>query len=420
AYIEGMQNGRALLDVGRRALKLGKPLLIWKGGVTEQGAHAAASHTANLTGSYDFYQAMFKQAGIVEIQEIHEAVDYIHGFESRRFPAGRRVAVMSGSGGSAIVFADAAERAGLHLTTLREDTQRKLWEVVPEIGAVHNPVDFTAGYITAENTERFGKAVKAVLDDTSVEAVCVNFATAVGSGCTAGAQVLKELMRHRVKPVVVFLSTPASESGDALRIFAEARIPVLPTPGRAAKVIAMLATYREAQTRNDDSASSAAPEPHHADYRSALIETAFSTLSEADSKALLKRIGIATTHDVVVRSIDDVPLQSLMPPWVVKVVSPDIAHKTEVGAVKLNLRTREELAAGIREVLDNARSLAPSARIDGVLVSEMLSGGFELIAGAVNDVVFGPVIVVGAGGIHAEILRDTACRLAPFDERTGR
>jgi len=182
----------------------------------------------------------------------------------------------------------------------------------------------------------------------------------------------------------------------------------------------MLATYREAQTRNDDSASSAAPEPHHADYRSALIETAFSTLSEADSKALLKRIGIATTHDVVVRSIDDVPLQSLIPPWVVKVVSPDIAHKTEVGAVKLNLRTREELAAGIREVLDSARSLAPGARIDGVLVSEMLSGGFELIAGAVNDVVFGPVIVVGAGGIHAEVLRDTACRLAPFDERTGR
>ncbi len=425
AYIEGLQNGRALLDVGRRALERGKPLLVWKGGVTEQGAHAAASHTANLTGSYDYYRAMFRQAGIIEIQEIHEAVDYLRAFGARRFPGGRKVAVMGGSGGSAIVFADAGERAGLTLAKFSEETERRLWEVVPEIGAVHNPVDFTAGYITGTNTERFAKAVQAVLDEPNVEALCVNFATSSGAGCRAGAQVLSELVQHSSKPVVVFLSTPPSESADALPFFAQARIPVLPSPARAARAIAVLCTYREAQVRNAEGTSAfAVDEGMAAAERFPRLTAAAGTLSEADSKAVLESIGIAVTRDLLVSSIEDVPLKShsgfLTPPYAVKIVTPDIAHKTEIGGVKLNLRTREELAIAIAEVLDNARTLAPQARIDGVIVSEMLSGGFELIAGAVNDVVFGPVIVVGAGGIHAEILGDTACRLAPFDARTAR
>jgi acetyltransferase len=118
--------------------------------------------------------------------------------------------------------------------------------------------------------------------------------------------------------------------------------------------------------------------------------------------------------------VEDVPFEQLTPPLVVKIASPDIPHKTEIGGVKLNIRTREALATAIDEVLLNARAGAPQARVDGVLVSEMLTGGFELLAGAVNDVVFGPVIVVAAGGIYAEILDDSACRLAPFDEHTAR
>lgn len=166
--------------------------------------------------------------------------------------------------------------------------------------------------------------------------------------------------------------------------------------------------------------ASAAPPRGDAAYRSPLLARAAGALSEADSKAILEHVGIAITRDILVQCIDDFPPQALTPPFAVKVVSPDILHKTEVGGVKLNLRTRDELDAGIREVLDNARAHAPHARIEGVIISEMLSGGFELIAGAVNDVVFGPVIVVGAGGIHAELIRDTSCRLAPFDERTAR
>ena len=414
AYIEGLSNARRLLDVGRRALAVGKPLIVWKGGVTEEGARAAASHTANLTGSYDFYQALFKQAGIIEISEIHEAVDCIKALESRKLPAGRRVAVMGGSGGSAIVFADAAERSGLTLSALTEETQRKLSEVVPDIGAVHNPVDFTAGYITAGNTVRFGTAVQAVLDDRGVDAVCVNFATTGGAGCNACAEVLAQIAPRTRKPLLVFLSTPPDEAGEALRIFAQARIAVLPSPVRVARAIAALAALREARARNsehDALDSSCSEMPTIAPGGS---------LSEPDAKAVFERIGIAVTRDVLVRRADDVPFEAFAWPVAVKIASPDIPHKTEIGGVRLGLRSREALEAAIREVLDNARSMAPAARIDGVIVSEMVTEGFELLAGMVNDAVCGPVVVIGAGGIYAEVFSDMACRLAPFDVVTAR
>lgn len=203
-YIEGLENARALLDVGRRALALGKPLLVWKGGVTDEGARAAATHTANLTGSYDYYRALFQQAGIVEIRELHEAADYIKAFEAQRLPRGRRVAVMGGSGGSAIVFADAAAQSGLALATFAEATKRKLREVVPDIGAVHNPVDFTAGYIAGGNADKFGTALRAVLDDEGVDAACINFATTAAPACRVGAEVLAREVETATKPVFVF------------------------------------------------------------------------------------------------------------------------------------------------------------------------------------------------------------------------
>jgi acetyltransferase len=385
---------------------------LWKGGVTEQGAKAAASHTANLTGSYEFYQAVFKQAGIIEIAEVHEAVDLVKAFEARKFPRGRRVAVMGGSGGSAIVFADAAARSGLTFSTLSEHTRNTLSKVVPDIGAVDNPVDFTAGYIAGGNASNFETAVTAVLDDADVDAVCINFATTAGTACLAGAQVLSAIVENTTKPIFVFLSTPPNETGNGLFVLEEAKIPVLGSPVRVARAIAALAMYREARERvaadSDEPELSAMP-----------VVRPRGTLSEVDSKAVLERAGISITRDTIVRCVDDVRFEALNPPLAVKIVSPDIPHKTQVGGVKLNIYTRSDLERALAEVLDNARSLAPEARIESVMVSEMLGEGFELLAGVVNDAIFGPVVVVGAGGIYAETLRDTACRLAPFGEPTA-
>ncbi|NYE23148.1 acetate--CoA ligase family protein [Pigmentiphaga litoralis] len=421
AYIEGTSDGRALLDVGRRALAAGKPVLLWKGGVTEQGARAAASHTASMTGSYDFYRAMFKQTGIVEIAELHEAVDYLRAFAPAKYPAGRGVVVMGVSGGSAIVFADAGERVGMDMIELSPETQARLAEVVPNIGAVHNPIDLTAGYFSKANQDKLELALRAALDDPKAASICVNLATTGKSGCLAAAEVFRKVARDTDKPIVVFSSAPASEVGDALRILDEARIPVFASPSRAARALAVLATYRERQlsiaadtgARLDDAAVVIDPSL-------AAILGAGGALSEAQSKALLEAAGVPVTKDIIVQDARAAELDSASFPVVVKIVSQDIPHKTEVGGVKVGIADRAALTAAIDEVLGNARQHVPDARIDGVLVAPMIRGGFELIAGVVNDEVFGPVVVVGAGGIYAELLKDTSCRLAPFGIDTAR
>jgi len=420
AYIEGTEDGRALLDVGRRALARGKPVLFWKGGVTAQGARAAASHTASMTGVYDFYRAVFEQTGIVEVREIHEAVDFLKALDGGKYPAGNGVGVMGVSGGSAIVFADAGEPEGLSLSELGEETQHRLAEVVPNIGAVHNPIDLTAGYFSEANKAKLEAAVRATLDDPGVHSVCVNLATTGKSGSLAAADVLGRLATASPKPIVVFSSAPASQVGEALRLFAAASIPVLPSPSRAAKSIAMLHRYGRARERAHLAESRVTPESHSA----ALAEWPAHgpegcSLSERDSKRILAAAGIPVSEDVIVDGAGGGVFDSMKAPLVVKIVSMDIPHKTEAGGVKVGIRTREELDLAIVEVLRNARKHVPNARIEGVLVSEMVQGGFELIAGVVNDAVFGPVVVVGAGGIYAEVLGDSACRLAPFDEATA-
>lgn len=419
AYIEGTSDGRALLEIGRRATALGKPVLLWKAGVTEQGALAAASHTASMTGSYDFYRALFKQTGIVEIREMHEAVDFLKALEGSKFPEGTGAAVMGVSGGSAIVFADAGEPEGLMLCELGEETQQKLMKVVPNIGAVHNPIDLTAGYFSAGNAQKLESAVRATLDDPAVSSLCVNLATTGSAGSLAAAEVLSRVAATTSKPIVVFSSAPKTQVMDALKAFQEAKIPVFPSPSRAAKSIAMLTRFRLAQVsiRRAGSASGeeAAIEPN------VVIDAGkHKSLSEIESKAILEAAGIPTTKDIIVQGFEESLFDKMKGPFVVKIVSPDIAHKTEIGGVMVGIRTRGELEAAINSVRENAQKHVPSARIDGVLVSEMVTEGFELIAGVVNDPAFGPVVVVGSGGIYAEVLKDSACRLAPFNRETGK
>jgi len=419
AYIEGSRDGRKLLEVGRRALAAGKPVLLWKGGVTEQGARAAASHTASMTGTYDFYKALFKQTGIIEIQELHETVDYLKALVPGKYPAGRGAAVMGVSGGSAIVFADAGERVGVTMCDLAPPTQERLAKVVPNIGAVHNPIDLTAGYFSAANQEKLAEAVRAVLADSGADSLCVNLATTGKAGSLAAAEVLGRVAKETDKPMVVFSSAPASEVGEALAHFAEAGIPVLPSPSRAARALGVLADFRQARAKL--SATIPVIDAASSDLISALEKLATQgALSETQSKSILSGAGVSVSKDVVVQGVDGSVFDHMKAPLVVKIVSKDIPHKTEIGGVKIGIQTRAELEQAIAEVLANAKARAPNAAIEGVLVSEMVRGGFELIAGVVNDEVFGPVVVVGAGGIYTEILRDTSCRIAPFGESTAR
>jgi acyl-CoA synthetase (NDP forming) len=415
SYIEGTRDGRRLFDVGRKALAARKPLLLWKGGVTEQGARAAASHTASMTGTYDFYRALYKQTGIVEVSELHQMADFVKMVQSRKVLASNRIAVMGVSGGSAIVFADAGARGGLVLADLEARTQERLAQVVPSIGAIANPVDLTAGYFAPGNEEKIRTALLAVLEDPGVDGVCINIATSGAKGSLAVAKAIGEQCREHSKPVVVFSSMPRAIVAEALDMFETAGVAVFPSPSRAATALSMLRVLNAAQSRFTESSRCAQPAVVAATADACTVQRG-RFYSERASKDLLSNAGVPVTRDVVVPPGETPDLAGMMYPAVVKIVSPDIAHKSEIGGVKLNLGSEVTVRAAVDEVLANAASLAPEAKIEGVMVSQMVIGGYELIAGVVNDEVFGPVVMVGAGGIHAEIWKDVTYRLAPIDE----
>lgn len=405
-YLEGLRDGRAFVEAGRKAMRAGKPLLVWKGGATGGGARAAASHTANLVGNYDFFRAAFEQGGMIEVRELQDVADYLEALRSPRLPRGRRLAVMGGSGGSAIVFTDAIERHGCALAQFSDSTLATLRELLPSIGSVGNPVDFTAGFIATRGPEKYAEAVRAVVCDPHVDAVCFTLATIGPKGAHQAAQVLGALAHEVDKPLFVFMALDAQSAPQAHAAFEASRIPVFSSPVSAGRAIAMLAHYGARKSRMQAGTVAQQPLPQVS------LPPAPFVLSEHASKAALRSIGVSTTHDRYFAVNDAIDAGGMTPPLVVKIVSRDILHKTELGAVRLGVGVED--APGVAaDMLDAVRAHAPDATIDGVLVCETVSNGFELLLGSVHDPAFGPVVVLGSGGVYAEALSDRTCRLAP-------
>ena len=414
-YMEGISDGRRFMAAAGRALAAGKPIVVWKAGNTRQGVKAAASHTANMTGSYDIYRAAFRQCGVIEVHEMEEAIDCIHcllAYGDR--PAGDAVAIMGGSGGSAVVFADAADQYGISFSELSPATHSVLKKVLPGTASLENPIDYAAGFITNANTPRFREAVDAVLADPAVHQLGVLFATTTGEHARNGATILAEAVQKHAKPIFAFLSVPRETTGGGMDILEKAGIPILPSPTRVAKAMKVLSDYQGARRKKQPGVAQAKTFPAK--------RYAPGTLSEHAGKEILQAWGIPVTTDrllpAAVVNAEDVVGASF--PVALKIVSRDVPHKSEIGGVHLNIRNAAELAAASRDMLDRVQRGAPAARVDGLLVSEMISDGIETIAGVVNDSVFGPVVAFGLGGMFAETLNDITYRLAPFDSETAR
>ncbi|MDB5801402.1 MAG: CoA-binding protein [Rhodocyclales bacterium] len=413
-YMEGVSDGRRLVAVAERALAAGKPIVVWKAGNSEQGVKAAASHTANMTGSYDIYRAAFRQCGIVQVHEMEEAIDCVQcllAYLDR--PAGDDVAIMGGSGGSAVVFSDAADEFGIRLSTLAPATLALLQKVLPNTASLENPVDYAAGFITDANTPRFRTAVNAVLADAAVHQLGVLFATTTGEQARNGATVLAEAVKKHNKPVFTFLSVPRETMGGGMEILEQAAIPILPSPGRVVKAMHVLAEYQRARKKTRTPIGD----------RPASIGKRYApgTASEHESKEILKTFGIPVTSDRLLpaASVSAAQLADIVFPVALKIVSRDIPHKSEIGGVRLNIRDAAELSAAADEMLKSVRAAAPTAKLDGLLASPMIVDGVETIVGVVNDSVFGPVVAFGLGGIFAETLKDVTYRLAPFELETA-
>ena len=414
AYLEGIQDGRAFMASAQRALYAGKPVVVLKGGNSRQGSRVATSHTASMTGSYDIYRAAFGQCGVIEVRDVDDAVDTLRALTCARLPRGRNVAVIGGSGGAAVNFSDAADAFGLTLTPLAAKTQAILEKVLPSIATIENPVDYTAGFLTPANMPRFQQALQALLDDPEVHQVGLLLGTGSGPGVANLARVTAAAAARSDKPV--FACSSSAIARDNVDCFAQAGITVLSTPRRMAACMGRLADYaqatRKGQPTQVESGRNCLPE----------LPAGASTLDEHAAKQVLAAFDIRITRDVLLPTD---PLPAMLPsglkyPVAIKIVSPDIAHKTDIDAVRLNIADDDQLAKAAAAVVTNARKAAPRAALAGILVSEMVVDGLETIIGVVNDPLFGPVVAFGLGGTLAEVLRDITYRVAPFGIDTAR
>ena len=412
--MEGTPDARGLIELGRKSLRLGKPVLIWKSAITEAGAKAAQSHTANMTGRADLYRAAFRQSGIIEVGDVEPIVDIAKLVSHGRLPTGANVGVLSISGGSGIVFADRAIANGLNLPSFTETTLAALREIIPAFGSIQNPADVTAGIFN--DMTLLTRTIEIVLQDASVDQLCVLLASIPGAPAARAAEAIVAAAKTTTKPISVGWSGRRAKSAEAYALLEAAQIAVIPTPVRLAEAASRLAKFAIDRQRLLPRVAPAVPPLPPG----LVLPLQAGALSELDSKAVLARFGIASTREVLVATGADIDAATagLNPPFAVKVHASAISHKSDVGGVKLGVGAGPALAMAAAAVVANARAAVPEAQIDGVLVAEMASG-LELLVGVINDPVFGPVVAFGLGGVMTEILGDVTYRIAPFDLETA-
>ena len=415
ALMEGSPDARRLLDVGRRSLEISKPVLIWKSANTPAGAKAAASHTASMTGEADIWRAAFRQSGLIEVDDVEPIVDIAKLVAQGRFPKGNRIGVLSISGGSGIVYADRCTREGSTLPPFADATVAALKKIIPAFGSSENPADVTAGVFN--DIGLLTKTMEIVLADPGIDQLSVLLASIPGAPATKAAEAIVAAAATSDKPVHVGWSGRRDLSEDAYRLLEAAHIAVIPTPVRLAQAASVLARFADNQRRL---LGREKPPASKVSLAALKLPKGAVTLSERESKAVLDAFGIATTKETVVSIGGDVAaaVRTLKAPYAVKIVSRDIAHKSDVGGVKLGLMTPQAAADAAIEVTGSARAAKPNAKLDGVLVAEMASG-IEALIGVVNDPAFGPTVALGLGGVLTELLGDITYRIAPFDRATA-
>jgi len=417
SYLEGVNDGRGFMAAARRALAAGKPIVVIKAGNTEQGKRAAESHTANLTGDYDIYRAAFRQCGVIEVTDVQEAVDVTTCLLGGRLPKGRRVGVIGGSGGAAAMFADQADLSGLEMPPFTGATLSVLKDTLPPLSVFKNPLDYTAGYPRVQQGLDFQRAFQAAVDDPNIDALAVMFAAAGRKQVEYGGEVLAKVAAATDKPLMVFSGMNAELAPEGLTTLQVAGVPVLASPKRLAATIARLADYAEASRIFQGSDN----KKEFVNSLTVTVPPAMGALNENDSKRLIAAAGIAVSRDTLLPLAPALADGAGLPyPIALKVVSPDIAHKTDVGGVQLDIGTSGALVQAASEIVAAVQRAKPDARLVGLLASEMIRDGIETIVGVVNDPGFGPVVVFGLGGVLTEVLRDVTYRVAPFDEREAR
>lgn len=410
-YLEGVSDGRRFVEQASAAAQL-KPVIALKVGRFESGRKAVASHTGALAGREDAFNAAFRRAGVIRAESSEEMFDWARALAWSPLPKGRRVAVLTNAGGPGVTAADALEAQGLSLAHLSVQTEETLRGLLPAAASLGNPVDMLA----SASPQQFADSLRALLLDPEVDSVMVILPPPPMHTAAGVANAMIPIIQTAQKPVVVALmgERMIQEAMERLRA---AHIPEYRFPERAASALAVLADRAENQGRGLPAFES---RPDVDLGRVAqVLETckpaADGFLSEADTREILRAYGLPVQASVVVSSAAaaGAAAQEMGYPVVMKINSPEITHKSDVGGVALNLKNAGEVEGEFDAMLARVRQARPEVQVSEVQVQRMLTGGQEVILGAVQDEQFGALLMFGSGGVEVEGLEDVAFALAP-------
>ncbi|PRB70404.1 acetate--CoA ligase family protein [Arthrobacter sp. MYb213] len=412
AYLEQITNTQQFLDVARRAREAGKPIVIFKAGASEASAMAAAAHTGSLAGDDNVIDAICKQFGVIRVSNIEELVATAGILESYGALPGPRFGVVTGSGAMCALIADKAQDAGLELPAPLESTVQRLREEgLPEFAAVNNPMD-TTGYISVDPSI-LTKAGDAFIDDESFDFVVLNtswptnqFMVDLGKPTEPG---LHRQLKEAGKPVVAMSFLPTEVNEFARNFAAEHGLPhASDSFERGIEAAGHSVWWGQRCAQLEDELELKTP---------AIIQKpdAAEHFSEIETGDFLRSHGVPYVPGKVTSTVAHAvqTAETIGYPVVLKIASEDIAHKTEVGGVRLALKDATEVAQAYEFIMDSVARLAPEACIQGVAVSPMRPAGNELLVGIITDPQWGKVLAVGFGGVMVEILKDSALRLLP-------
>ena len=406
-YLESISDGKCFLEVASRVSK-SKHIVLLKSGISEHGKEAASSHTGALAGSDSAIEAACAQTGIHRAGTFQEFMGLMQTLSTQPPLLSEKIVVITNAGGPGILATDAAEAAGLSMPHLSEQTLERLKPHLPEAAGLTNPIDV----IGDATTDRYKEALDICNEDPNVDGMVILLTPQVMTPCTEIAQVVIDTAKQsRLMPIVTsFMGGQSVEEAEDL--LAANGIPNFPTPERAVHAIA---TLRKRESKY------LAPSPINSARQkkaAAIIGKQTELLPEDMTKELLALYdiplpeqGLAST-EAEARSI----AEKIGYPVIAKVSSPQILHKTDVGGIRANLQSDEDVSIAFEEIMINVQARMPDANVRGVLIQKFLPIGNEFIIGGLRDSSFGPMVMVGLGGIYTELFRDTSFRLAPITE----
>ncbi len=414
AYLEGITDGARFIDVARQFTKK-KPIIAIKAGVTSSGSRAVSSHTGALAGSERAYEAAFKQAGVLRAGSVEELFDYAIAFSRQPLPRNDSVAIVTNAGGPGIMATDAIERSGLRLASFANETMESLRQALPPAASVLNPVDLLGD----ASTQRYHAALQLVLADPHPGALLVIVTPQFATRLDEIAEVVAGVADGIDLPVFTCFMGEASIR-NAVKILTEHDVPNYISPEAAIRALAGMANQR--RWREEPA------EPYEVlDLNTEHVLETFERvrregrvkIGDAEARTILEAYRIPVPASKLCRTADEAVAfaNETGYPVVMKIASPDILHKTDIGGVRLNIQTPAEVADSFDLLTLRTMKYMPEAEVWGCLVQQQLTGGKEVIIGMTRDPQFGPLVMFGLGGIYVEALKDVSFRIAPFTRR---